>query len=126
MPASHIRGGQQTTMRLQVIADAFGDRAFVKIIARRHQGRVPAMNAVAFLSCRDRAQRAGKVGLDKDIADFGHLAVRQKDALRGGPLGKDRSTSRDVLDAQLVNRKAIREFNRRLHNFGQRFRAETI
>ena len=84
------------------------------------------MNAVAFLSRRDCAQRAGKVGLDKDIADFGNLAVRQKDALRVGPLGKDRSASRDVLDAQLVNRKAISEFNRRLHNFGQRFRAETI
>ena len=76
-----VAGSDQSAVFLHVIADTFGDRAFVKVVARGHQTGVTRVSRTAageFFGIHDLAQCAGQIGLDEDVADFRNLATGKK------------------------------------------------
>src|SRR5437868_8904720 len=100
-------------MRLHVIADAFSDRAFVKVVTCRDQSGVTTAASVSFLRSDNGPQSPREIGLHEDIANLGYRAVRQEDAFSFGPPGKDRRAGSDVFDAQFINRKPVGQLDRK-------------
>ncbi len=119
VPAREVSGREQPAVRLHVIADAFSQRTSVEVIARRHQSGMTTVGGVSLFGGGNRAHRARQIGLHKNVADFGHCAVRQKDAFRVGPLRKDRRARLNVLHPKFVNGKSVSELDCRLHDFSK-------
>ena len=74
---------------------------------------------VRLLCSNNRAQRAGKICLHKNVANLRHFTVWKKDAFGVSPLRKDRCARLNVLHAQFINGKTVGEFNCRLHDLGE-------
>src|SRR6185312_4603580 len=87
---------------------------------------MPALGRFTFLGGNDLAQRAGEIGLNKDVAYFGSCAIRIEYFFGCGPLRDEVLTFRDVLHAKLVDWETFSLLDCGLHHLSQRFGAELV